>query len=90
MRDFVKEAAVLVPVSVQRKRAAAPLPVPSVSTEAPKAPAEEPSNRQPLLEDYYGSDEEASDGNDGRYGTESGLAPEEEAYLRAHGSGNDI
>jgi len=92
MRDFVKEAAVLVPVSVQRKRAAAPLPVPSVSTEAPKAPApaEEPSNRQPLLEDYYGSDEEASDGNDGRYGTESGLAPEEEAYLRAQGSGNDI
>jgi hypothetical protein len=90
MRNLVKEAAVLVPVSVQRKKTAAPLPVPSVTAaEVSKTAAEETSSRQPLLEDYYGSDEETSDGDDDHYGTESGLAPEEEVYLLAHRSDND-
>lgn len=103
MRDLVKEASVLVPVSVQRHKAMTTRPlVPSVdatpnssnngnnsSREKETNVSHNLSSRQPLLEDYYVSDEEADDENSNSYSTASGLAPEEEAYLRTQHSSNE-
>lgn len=103
MRDLVKEASVLVPVSVQRHKAMATRPlVPSVATTPSSSNNDNNSSRekeanvshnlisrQPLLEDYYVSDDEVEDDNNNNYNTASGLAPEEEAYLRTQHSSNE-
>lgn len=73
MRDLFREAAVMVPSVVQRRKpATVQTPVPEPITSANEG------SRQPMLEDYASDEEEA-------YGVGGDMAPEEEAYLRSQG-----
>lgn len=88
LRDFIKEAAVMVPSVMQRKKQQ-PSVVPSViktgetseqhveATNSTNGEAASASSRQPVLEDYHSGDEYDN--------TESMYAPEEEEYMRAQG-----
>lgn len=88
IRDLVKEAAVLVPSVVQQRRRQQKIES-TRGVEEP-VPLASVSSRQPVLEEYNGSDEESglresdknSDGYEGNIS--SAYAPEEEAYMRAH------
>lgn len=78
LRDLVKEAAVMVPASVQRQK----LSKPPTAMEDQSAKSESVGgSRQPMLEEYGESDEESP------YAVTnaSAYAPEEEEYMRMQG-----